>query len=125
MADYIDLDYSMEPNIYGTMDYKEDAEAIKQSMIDILLTKRGEREFMPDYGSRLYYILMEKMNELTAMELRDEIRVSLENWEPRIRITEIEIVSYPDNNYYEVTIHFDLIRLSQNEILSLQLNRIS
>jgi phage baseplate assembly protein W len=125
MADYVDLDYSMERNQFGGIDFKEDAEAVKQSMIDILLTKVGEREYMPLYGSKIHTILMEKMNEITTIRLRDEIKVALENWEPRINITDVEIIKYPDQNFYEVFIYFDLLRLSESDVLNLQLNRVS
>lgn len=125
MADYIDLDYSMEKNQYSTVDFKEDADAVKQSMIDILLTKVGEREYMPLYGSKIHMIIMEKMNDITSLRLKDEIRVALENWEPRISLTDIEIIRYPEEKYYDVFIHFDLLRLAESDVLNLQLNRVS
>jgi phage baseplate assembly protein W len=125
MADYVDLDYSFEKNQFGDINLKEDAEAVKQAMIDILLTKVGEREYQPLYGSKIHTILMEKMNDITSLRLRDEIRVALENWEPRINITNVEIIRYPDDKYYDVFIYFDLLRLSESDVLNLQLNRVS
>lgn len=124
MADYIDLDYSMAMNSYGDIDLKEDAEAVKQSMLDILLTKVGEREFMPLYGSKLHWLLFQKVSNLTKLDIQEEIKSSLQNWEPRIQLTGVLVESFPDSNYYEVTINFDLIRLQQSETLNLQLKRI-
>ena len=51
MTIYKDLDYSMEKNMYGDIDFNDHAEAIKQSIIDSLLSITGEREFMPSYAS--------------------------------------------------------------------------
>lgn len=125
MADYVDLDYSMNKTTFGDITFQEDANAVKQSMIDILLTKVGEMEYRPLYGSKIHTLLMEKMSEITAIRLRDEITVALENWEPRIKLTDIEIVRYADEKYYDVFIHFDLLRLSTSDTLNLKLNRIS
>ncbi len=125
MSDYLDLDYFMARNEFSGINYREDAEAVKQSMVDILLTKLGERENMPLYGSKIYTLLMEKISDITAIMLKDEIKVALENWEPRIRLTNIEIEKHLDEQYYEVFIYFDLIRLSESNVLNLTLNRVS
>jgi phage baseplate assembly protein W len=124
MADYIDLDYSMDKDQFGNIEYKYDADAVKQSIIDILLTKIGEREFMPTYGSKLYWILFEKMTPLTEIRIQDEIFIALKNWEPRISVQEVNITRYEDENYYDILISFNLIRLNQAETLNLQLKRI-
>ncbi len=124
MADYVDLDYSMEVDEYNTTVLKTDAAAVKQSMIDILLTKLGEREFMPLYGSKIYQLLMEKINYITKLRLHDEILLALRNWEPRIEVNKIDIESNPEDYYYDVFIYFDLIRVNQSEVLELKLKKL-
>jgi phage baseplate assembly protein W len=115
----------MEKNMYGDIDFKEDAEAIKQSIIDILLSITGEREFMPSYGSRLFGLLHERINEFTAMQIRDEIEVTLANWEPRVRVNGVEVNTNNSDNAYDVTISFDIIRVNQSQVIDLTLERIS
>lgn len=125
MADYVDIDYSMEKNEYSTINFVEDAQAIKQSMIDILLTIVGERgEYEPMYGSKLYYILFEKINQLTALQIKDEILNALTTWEPRIRVYEINVFPYADENFYDITINFEILRLAQVEELTLKLEKM-
>lgn len=124
IANYVDIDFQMLMNQYNTIDFKEDADSVKQAIIDIILTRVGEREFVPLYGSRVYNILFEKINELTALQLKDEINVALENWEPRIKVNKINITPYPEENYYEVEIIYEMLRLNQIQTLNIQLNRI-
>ena len=125
MAVYIDFDYSMEQNMYGDIELKEDAYAVRQSMIDIILTKVGERgEYEPEYGSRVFNFLMEKINPIFASMIGDEIETALTNWEPRIRLTKIEVVPKPDDNHYDITIHYNLIRLTESDVLNLQMQKI-
>jgi hypothetical protein len=125
MADYIDLDYSMEADAYGNVSFKEDSDSVKQAMIDILLTRLGEREMMPTYGSNIFYILFEKMTTFNTIRLQNEIKNALLNWEPRINVRVVDVVAYPDSNYYEATITFNLIRLNTNETLVVRMNRIT
>ena len=125
MADYVDLDYSMAPNQLSTLDVVVDGRAVRQSMIDILLTIQGERgEFEPLYGSRLYYILFEKMNQITALQIQDEVFAVLKAWEPRVRVYRVDVVPYTEDRYYDVTIHYEILRLSKQFELNLKLEKL-
>lgn len=122
MADYIDLDYKMQKNINMETEFKYDEYAVQQSMVDILLTKQGEREFMPTYGSKLYWHLFEPMNMITQLAIKDEIVNALENWEPRISIKDVVVVPNKNENLWNVTIIYKIIRIDTEEMLNLQLN---
>lgn len=120
MADYIDLDYSFERNINNDVPLKYDKEAVKQSIIDILLTRVGEREFMPNYGSTLYWILFENMGVITQIRIRNAIEDALTNWEPRIRINDI-LVQKKDTTW-NIELDYTVIRIDQNDTLNMTLN---
>lgn len=120
MADYIDLDYSFERNINNDIPLKYDKDAVKQSIIDILLTRVGEREFMPNYGSTLYWILFENMGVLTQIRIRNAIEDALTNWEPRIRINDILIQK--EDTTWNIELDYTVIRIDQNDTLNMTLN---
>lgn len=120
MADYIDLDYSFERNINNDVPLKYDKEAVKQSIIDILLTRVGEREFMPNYGSTLYWILFENMGVITQIRIRNAIEDALTNWEPRIRINDI-LIQKKDTTW-NIELDYTVIRIDQNDTLNMTLN---
>lgn len=120
MADYVDLDYSFERNINNDVPLKYDKEAVKQSIIDILLTRVGEREFMPNYGSTLYWILFENMGVITQIRIRNAIEDALTNWEPRIQINDI-LVEKKDTTW-NIELDYTVIRIDQNDTLNMTLN---
>ena len=120
MADYVDLDYSFERNINNDVPLKYDKEAVKQSIIDILLTRVGEREFMPNYGSTLYWILFENMGVITQIRIRNAIEDALTNWEPRIRINDI-LIQKKDTTW-NIELNYTVIRIDQNDTLNMTLN---
>lgn len=120
MADYIDLDYSFERNINNDIPLKYDKDAVKQSIIDILLTRVGEREFMPNYGSTLYWILFENMGVITQIRIRNAIEDALTNWEPRIRINDILVEK--NGTTWNIELDYTVIRIDQNDTLNMTLN---
>ena len=125
MADYIDLEYSMEKNQFGDINIVQDSVAIQQSIIDILLTIIGERgEFEPLYGSKLKYFLMEKITLLTAIQMKDEIRNVLQMWEPRINLYQIDVVPVSEENLYDITLNYINLRVSQMETLNFVLEKV-
>lgn len=129
VVDYIDLSYDfVQKNqqkgseIIEVMPYYCNETAVQQAMIDILMTRIGEREFMPTYGSQIYYLMFEPMNQFTKNSLELCIRNALENWEPRIEVQEIEI-TYSNNTWY-VTIHYKVLRINQLETLEISFDKI-
>ena len=125
MSDYIDLDMSMERNLYSDIDIKTDVDAIEQAVIDILFTRIGEREEMPLYGSNLFYSLMEKMSNITAIQIRDDVENALNNWEPRVKIIAISVESYPEQHTYEISIKVNIIRINLDTEFNLTLDSIT
>jgi len=49
---YTDVDFAFRANpITGDVSLKREIQAVKQSVLNILLTNRGERPFDPEFGS--------------------------------------------------------------------------
>jgi len=112
MTDYLDLDMGMKRNLYNDIDIKTDIKAIEQSLIDILLTRIGEREEMPTYGSKLFETLMQKMSNITTIGMKEDITSALNNWEPRIRIISISINPVQEEYTYYISIKVNIVRIN-------------
>lgn len=122
--DYVDLSYDLEPysSEKNVIPYYCNETAVQQAMIDILMTRMGEREFMPTYGSQIHYLMFEPMNKFTKNSLESCIRTALKNWEPRIDVKEIEIETQA--NTWIVTIHYKVLRIGQLETLNITFDKI-
>jgi phage baseplate assembly protein W len=84
----------------------KDKAAISQSIVNLLLTNKGERLFQPELGSGIYNTLFEPLDYGTVGILRSEILNTLEAYEPRISIANILITPDFDNNGYSVELSF-------------------
>lgn len=105
-----DLKITFKPHpVTGDMQVAKDEVAIKQSIVNLLLTVRGERLFNPDLGSSVSSFLFEQLDYGTAALIQSEIANTLNLYEPRINIIELNVNPDFDENGFEVNIVFELI----------------
>jgi len=64
---------------------------IRNNLVHLLLTRRGSRYYLPDFGSRLYEYIFEPMDGLTFDNIESEIRQSCEKYIPNLKISNISI----------------------------------
>jgi phage baseplate assembly protein W len=67
------------------------SEEIRSNLIHLLLTRKGTRYFLPDFGTRLYEYIFEPLDGPTFSEIEAEIRDSVETYMPNLLITNISI----------------------------------
>ena len=77
-----------------------DASAIKQAIVNLLLTNKGERLMNPDYGSDIRSYLFEPLDYGTASQIKRNILFTIDKWEPRISVLNINAIpNYADNGF--------------------------
>jgi len=104
---YSDIDFTFTKKpVVGDVALSYDAQSVIRSVRNILLTRHYEKPFNPDFGSNIDAILFELVSPLSATALEREIRTSIENYEPRARLSEIIVNPQPDNNSYSVSLSF-------------------
>ena len=88
---------------------KEDA-AVKQAVLSILLTNKGERLYDGNYGSDVKRYLFESLDFGTAGLIQDAISDCLVRYEPRVSIIELSVMPDFDQNGFEVHLAFRVTR---------------
>ena len=83
--------------------------AIARSIRNLIMTQPGDRFFNPLLGSEVTGLLFENLDNLTASEISDQIRLTIENFEPRVTLTEVEVVPNYDNGEFNVSINYDIV----------------
>ena len=66
-------------------------EEVRSNLIHLLLTRKGTRYFLPDFGTRLYEYIFEPLDGPTFSEIESEIRDSVGKYIPGLTITNISI----------------------------------
>ena len=73
-----------------------DEQEIRNNLIHLLLTRKGTRYYLPDFGTRLYEFIFEPLDGPTFSEIESEIRESAGVYLPGITITKISITAASD-----------------------------
>lgn len=105
-----DLSITFKPHpVTGDLVVKKDDAAIKQAIVNLLLTSKGERPFAPDLGSDLRRLMFEPLDVATAGEISSNIRETLRNYEPRIAVLGVEVIANFEDNGFDVALEFEII----------------
>lgn len=85
---------SMEGKYLELTEYA--TEEIRTNLIHLLLTRKGSRYFLPNFGTRLYEYIFQPMDGPTFSEIESEIRDSVQQFLPNLQITNIVIRAASD-----------------------------
>ena len=66
---------------------------VRANLIHLLLTRKGSRYYLPDFGTRLYEYIFDQNDVVTFGLIEDEIRESVKKYIPNLDINSINIVS--------------------------------
>ena len=83
--------------------------AIARSVRNIVFTLPGEKFFDEEFGSRISASLFENIDDISAGIIVDEITYSIERYEPRVDLINVEAFPDFDNNSFDVLIVYDII----------------
>jgi len=67
------------------------ANAIARSIRNLVFTSRGDVPFNPVLGSRVNEILFDPMDQITSTALKEEIEDTINNFEPRVKLIEVQV----------------------------------
>ena len=84
--------------------------AIKKSVRNLIQTLPTERFFNSALGSEVRDSLFDFVDIGTASVITQQIETCLDNFEPRIDNVQVEVLPRPDDNEFEVTVFFDIVR---------------
>ena len=83
--------------------------AIARSIRNIVFTLPGEKFFNASFGSRITESLFENIDDITSTIIVDEITQSIENYEERVKLLDVQASPNYDNNSYDLTIRYLII----------------
>ena len=107
---YKDISMSFETNpLNDDLVSLTDTSAIARSIRNIVFTSPGEKFFNPDFGSRISESLFENVDDVSALAIEDEIKSSIINYEPRVRLLDVIVIPNEDDNEMNVTVKYKII----------------
>lgn len=110
LLSFKDLKITFKPHpVTGDLQVTKDEAAIKQSIVNLLLTVKGERLFNANLGSSISSLLFEPLDFGTASLISSEIESTLNLYEPRINVLSIDVQPNFEENGFEANLSFEII----------------
>jgi phage baseplate assembly protein W len=82
---------SVEGKYLGLSNFTNDE--LRSSLTHLLLTKKGSRYYLPDFGTRLYEYIFEPLDGPTFGGIESDIREAVEKFIPQLQIKKITVTA--------------------------------
>ena len=101
---YININYPFKDSHKGFfLDLNdEDSQAIKADLLHLILTRRGQRLYKPDFGTDLLKFIFEPEDGMTMIGIKEEIYNVVKTYLPQLQIDELSIVESDESEYAAV-----------------------
>jgi len=105
---YININYPFKDSDKGfLLDLNDtDSGAIKADLMHLILTQKGQRLYMPDFGTDLLKYIFEPSDAKTFSEIKTDIKATVKRYIPNLIVKEI-IVDQDTNNEHKASIRID------------------
>ena len=107
----ISLSFKKHP-ITNDIEVLRNENAIKNSVINLVRTIVGERFFNNRIGTVIEDSYFELQSPEIQVQLENEIKSTLNNFEPRIDLRQVRVAFPVDSNDLEVGVVYDIVGLS-------------
>jgi phage baseplate assembly protein W len=120
---YSDLDllFQKHPQT-GDVVIRTDADAIKRSVKNIILTNHYERPFKPNFGGSIRELLFELTTDRRVRKVKERLKNMLETFEPRITKVVIGLRGL-NNNEVSVQVNYSIKNGVSNQNIDMTLTR--
>lgn len=117
-----DLAFASHPNTKD-LAIKRNQDAVKQSLKNLIQTQYFERPFHSEIGSPVRALLFELATPLTTNAIRRGIIDVISNFEPRVRLEDVQVLMKDETNSCDISISYSIVGLQTLEQLDITLER--
>ena len=125
MSTYTDINLALISNpISGDIGTLIDNDAVKRSLVHLMLRQKWDVPFEPSLHSYLNDYLFEPTGNITTLNIKTTIQWIIDQYEPRILVKNIDVVINPAENAYIITIEFLIKNILKEGTVNFTLSRI-
>ena len=122
---YTDINLMFSPHPYSKdILTRKNADAVKSSIQNLILTKNYERPFHPEIGSQVSALMFENLMPSTNVAIERSIRNTIEKFEPRASILDVQILDNSDNNALDIEVTFVLSNVALPITVTTTISRV-
>lgn len=121
---FSDLSITMTAHpVTGGIAIKKNAEAVVGALKNVILTNRFERPYNPLFGADIRNRLFENFDLVEQVNIEEDIKAAINNFEPRVRVSEVTAISAAGSNAVQINITFYIVNEVQPLTVGIQIER--
>jgi phage baseplate assembly protein W len=93
-----------------------ESQEIKADLIHLLLTRKGSRYYLPNFGTRLYEFIFEPFDGLTFNAIESDIRDAVSTYMPNLLLNNITILPADPQEELDIATGQNLVGSSESSI---------
>jgi len=109
----IKLPYGSKKGLFE-QSYSTEDQAVS-NLKNLLLTRKGERPFQPNFGADVYTLMFEQIGSTLANTMEDSLNADIKYWLPYIVIDNILVDIEEDKNYISISLKFRVTEQGANQ----------
>lgn len=124
-GNYINIDFPFKnsPKGFFLNLNDNDQKAIKADLLHLLLTRKGQRLYNPDFGTDILKYIFEPNDALTWDDITQEVKAAVKKYLPRLTVNSITVTPSEDSEYaatirLDYTITEDVFEISDFVIIN-------
>jgi hypothetical protein len=83
-------------------------DAVRSDLLHLLLTNKGERLYLPDFGSDLKKYIFEPNDKITQDEIKDNLNQTIKEYLPNLQINKVVFENMDIEESIKVIISFTI-----------------
>jgi len=101
---YININYPFQNSDKGFfLDLNSDLNAaIKADLMHLIITRKGQRLYNPDFGTDLLRYIFEPNDALTLNMVKDEVNTAVKKYLPNLKINNLTVEQSTESDYAAV-----------------------
>ena len=113
MASTYGIDFPFNRSLTGSfLNMTKTSESeVRANLVHLLLTRKGTRYFLPEFGTRLYEFIFEPNDEETQSSIRSEIQQAIDKYLPNLKLTQLKIERPLKNEFSVREEHAAVVRI--------------
>jgi len=121
---YRDLAYQPKLTQSGDVQVIDNAIAVKQALLTILNTNKGDRLFEPDFGCDIRRFIFEHMDAQTSTDIKEAVGGSIRKYEPRVTVLQVSVIALTDTDGYTIDVLYKLREVNLTDSISVNIQRL-
>ena len=119
-----DLKFTKTGDAPHDLAVKKDINAIRQSLVNLILTRPGEKGFSPEFGSNIVDLIFENFDPVQMIRIQEDIRESIGAFEPRVNFVGLDFdTNNIDSNMISINLQFRLVNEQTLRSITIELER--